>query len=585
MADSITSKRGPEGETFVGAVELEIIYSALLASAKEMSEALGRSAYSPIIREMLDYSCGIFDADGDLVAQAENIPAHLGSMGFALRHTLEVFPLEQMAPGDAFITNDPYQGGTHTPDLHVFTPAFRDGVRIGICGTIAHHVDMGGKNPGTEGYDNRSIFEEGLRITPVRLATAGVIEETVLRLIAANVREPVTTMGDLRAQIASCRYGERRLVELAERYGSDRLLWAMRESMDYSERRMRSEVAGMADATNVSSGWLDNDGVGDEPVEIQVRVTVSGDEIEVDFAGTQEQMLGGMNVPPAAASSAVLYAVKCIVDPETPQNQGCFRSISIKLPEGTVVNPDFPAAVSLRHLAVQRIGDTVLRALTELYPDRGAAGSFVGFSSIAVEGINPNTGEVTVCQDDLGGGMGAHASGDGLDGVDTHLGNVGILPAEVCEMTYPIRVLTTELIADSGGAGKYRGGLGIRRDYQFLTSGQTGIAYTEQSRPDFASWGLAGGGIATPASITRTEGEVVERIRKGAFETEPGMILAIETGGGGGFGIAAERNVEDVSRDLEEGKIGIESAETTYAVVVRNGVVDAAASAALREGE
>lgn len=548
----------------ISAVELEIIYSALLAAAKEMSEALGRSAYSPIIREMLDYSCAIFDADGDLVAQAENIPAHLGSMGFALAHTLEEFPADTMRPGDAFITNDPYQGGTHTPDLHVFTPAFHDGERIGICGTIAHHVDMGGRNPGTEGYDNRSIFEEGLRLPPVRLASDGETDPTVLRVVAANVREPSTTMGDLRAQIASCRYGERRLGELATKYGEGRLAAAMRESMDYSERRMRAEIESMEDATAACSGWLDNDGIGEEPVEIRVAVTVEGDGIHVDFEGTDEQMLGGMNVPPAAATSAVLYAVKCVVDPDTPQNQGCFRTVSVGLPRGTVVNPDFPAAVSLRHLAVQRIGDTVLRALTELYPERGAAGSFVGFSSIAVEGISPTTGEVTVCQDDLGGGMGAHAEGDGIDGVDTHLGNVGLLPAEVCELTYPIRVLRTELIPDSGGPGRFRGGLGIRRDYEFLTEGQTGIAYTEQSRSDFSSWGLEGGLPGQPASVTRTDGSFQQVIRKGSFVTESGTVLSIMTGGGGGFGDPAKRSDELVARDLAEGKITADSADRIY---------------------
>lgn len=545
-------------------VELEVVYSALLASAREMSEALGRSAYSPIIREMLDYSCGIFDPEGNLIAQAENIPAHLGSMGFALRYALERFPVESLRPGDAVLSNDPYLGGTHTPDLHVFTPAFHEGELIGICGTIAHHVDMGGKNPGTEGFDNRTIFEEGLRIKPVWLARDGEIIEPVLELIASNVREPRTTMGDIRAQIASCRYGERRLAALAARYGADRLLAIMRESMAYSERRMRREISAMPDSENLAVGWLDNDGVGEQPVAIRVNVKVEGDRILVDFAGTDPQMPGGLNVPPAAATSAVLYAIKCIVDPTTPQNQGCFRPIEVTLPPGTLVNPDFPAAVSLRHLAVQRIGDTVVRALAEKYPERGAAGSFVGFSSIAVEGINPTSGAVTVCQDDLGGGMGGHLSGDGLDAVDTHLGNVGILPAEVCELSYPIRVLETSLIPDSGGGGQFRGGLGIRRVYEFLEDDQIGVAYTEQANPDFGSWGMAGGKVGEPASIRFISDGAARNISKGYFSPKAGDRLVVETGGGGGYGDPRERSPESLRRDLVQGKITPQAVREVY---------------------
>ncbi|MGG4152812.1 hydantoinase B/oxoprolinase family protein [Peribacillus muralis] len=556
------------------AITVEVVYSALLAAADEMSGALGRSAYSPIIREMIDYSCAIFDPEGNLVAQAENIPAHLGSMGAALNELFKDFPSSEFQPGDAFLVNDPYRGGQHTPDLHVFTPSFAEGCLIGICGTIAHHADMGGKNPGTEGFDNRSIFEEGLRIPPVRLATAEVINEAVTTIIAGNVREPKATMGDLRAQLAACRYGERRLRELAERYGSNTLLNVMGRAMDYSETRMKVELSQMEDAKTTVSGWLDDDGIGGGPVEIRITVCKSGNEIEVDFSGTAAQMPGGMNVPPAAAASAVLYAVKCVVDPSTPQNQGCFRPIHMHFPEGSLVNPAFPAAVSLRHLAVQRIADTIIRALSELYPERTAAGSFVGFSSLAIDSWHPVNGEPRVIQDDLGGGMGAHQYGDGIDAVDTHCGNVAILPAEVCELSYLIRIRSTELIPDSGGAGEKRGGLGIRREYEILEREHSGLVYTEQAEPDFSPWAMAGGRAGIPARIRHVRLDGTEQsLRKGYFQALPGERLIIETSGGGGYGKPSKRDPELIGEDIRQGKASVEAVTAVYGADVKNGFV------------
>ena len=566
---------GPTMTREVDAISLEVIYSGLLAAADEMSEALGRSSYSPIIREMLDYSCGIFDPTGQLVSQAENIPAHLGSMGHALQDLFEDFPLDTFKEGDAFLTNDPYRGGTHTPDLHVFTPAFAGGRMIGICGTIAHHADMGGKNPGTEGFDNRSIFEEGLRIPPVRLAQEGQISDAVTTIISGNVREPKATMGDLRAQLAACRHGERRLAELASRYGTESLHEVMARAMDYSEIRMRNELSRMEDGEATASGWLDDDGVGGDPVEIRVTVRKSGESIEIDFAGTGQQIEGGMNVPPAAATSAVLYAVKCTVDPGTPQNQGCFRPIRASLPEGSIVNPRFPAAVSLRHLAVQRAADTILHALAELYPDRAAAGTFVGFSSLAVDSWHPVTGEPRVIQDDLGGGMGAHAFGDGIDAVDTHCGNVAILPAEVCEQAYQVRIRSTELIPDSGGAGEWRGGLGVRREYEVIGRDHSGLVYTEQADSAYAPWGLSEGSVGSPARIRHVGVDGSEReLRKGYFRAHPGDRIVVETGGGGGFGDASRRDPRCVAADVRQGKVSTEVARSVYGAVIRDGRVD-----------
>lgn len=539
----------------VDAVTLEVFHSALIATAHEMGEALRRSAYSPIIREMLDYSAALFDLRGRLIAQAENIPALLGAMTYSLGHLLERHPVESLRPDDAFITNDPYRGGSHTPDVLIFTPVFHDGVPIAFAGSMAHHVDVGGKNPGTEGFDNASIFEEGLRFPPVRLIDGGEPIASVYDLIAANVRDAHGTLGDLRAQLAACRFGERRMNALADRYGVAAFHQLVELVLDYSERRTRAELAALPDGEAMASGFLDDDGRGGDPVEICVRVTVSGSDVTVDFTGTSSQTRGGMNVPLASSRAAVLYAVKSIVDPTTPQNDGCFRPIRMVFPESSFVNPSFPAAVSLRHLGEQRAADTILRAFAALYPERAAAGAFVGFSSIAVENHHPRTGQLTVLQDDLGGGMGGFPGGDGIDAVDTHMGNVGMLPAEICEVEYPVRVLSTELRPGSGGDGKFRGGLGIRRMYEFLGEPQILVAYTEQRTPEFGAWGLAGGGTGAPARITYLprDGEPRE-IGKEVMTAEPGDRLLIETGGGGGFGNPAAREHDALERDRREEK-------------------------------
>jgi N-methylhydantoinase B len=552
----------------VDPVTFEVIYSAILSTAREMSEALGRSAYSPIIREMLDYSCAIFDDRAQLVAQAENIPSHLGSMGVALLELLSEIPPANMQPGDVYTMNDPYRGGTHTPDVHVFIPVFLpDGEMVGFCGSIAHHVDMGGTNPGTEGFANASIFEEGLRIPPVALYRAGQPNEALFNVIAANVREPKTTLGDLRAQIAACRTGERRLRELCQKYGASAVRECMAKCMDYAERRVRSALLELPDGEGYAEGYLDDSGTDESPVAIRVRVKVTGSDVLIDFSGTDPQMRGGMNSPYAATRSAAVYAVKCMTDPDTPQNEGCFRPITLVAPPGSVVNPRHPAAVSLRHLTVQRVADTILRAFASIWPHKAVAGSFVGFSSLAVEATSLRTNTTTVLQDDLGGGMGAADGHDGIDGVDIHLSNVGILPVEVCEVQYPVRILRTELIQDSGGAGKFRGGLGIRRDYQFLTDGQVVVAYTEQARPEFAPWGIGGGRPGSPARLyrCRRNGEQVP-IRKATYVTEQGEVLITCTGGGGGFGDPRQREWGMVIEDVLDGKVSVSAARDVYGV-------------------
>jgi N-methylhydantoinase B len=543
-------------------VTVALVASVLRATALEMSEALRRSAHSPIIREMLDYSCAVFSAEGETVAQDDIIPAFLGTMAITLPHVIERAGRQDLTAGDVYMTNDPYRGGTHTPDIQLFTPVIVDGELIAWCGNIAHHSDVGGTNPGTEGYANRTIFEEGLRIPPIRLAHGGELNDPVLEMIANNVRDPGSTAGDLRAQIAAVKLGARRVEEASTRFGADVLVASMAEILDQAERRVRSAISERADGSASAESWLDDDGIGAEPVRICVSVDVRGDSVIVDLDGSDPQMPGSLNMSPAAARAAVFFVVKAIFDPDGAHNGGLLRAVEVRLPAGSVANPKFPAAVSLRHLGALRVADTLIRAFGSLYP--GPAGAFVGFSSLAAVCRHPRLGHDVVIQDDLGGGLGAHRGGDGLDAVDVYVGNVQMLPAEICEVQYPVRILRTELVCDSAGAGRYRGGMGIRRVYEFLDEAD-GVFYTEQTVPELAAQGLAGGGSGSPARLLleRRDGTVVA-IRKQRLAIVAGDRLVASTGGGGGYGDPRERDPLAVERDLREEKISVDAARDLY---------------------
>jgi N-methylhydantoinase B len=545
-------------------ITVAVIGSALRATAWEMSEALRRSSHSPIIREMLDFSCALFTPKGEIVAQDDLIPAFLGAMSQTVTHVIEEASNFELSDGDAFMANDPHKGGTHTPDIQVFSPIVIDGKVIAWCGTIAHHVDVGGPNPGTEGYTNRSIFEEGVVIPPLRYIEDGVVNESMLRLIENNIREPRATRGDLRAQLAALRLGQRRMRELIERYGHETVSEAMTEILDQAERRIAAAISARPDGTAFAEGWLDDDGNGSDPVRIAATVEVKGSRVRVDLTGTDAQVQSGMNMSKTACTAAILYAIKATFDPEASHTGAPLRVIDINLPEGSLANPRFPAAVSLRHLAAMRLCDVMLRALGELYPDSVCGGTFVGFSSLAAECRHPRYGHPTVIQDDLGGGMGAHSAGDGVNAVDVHLGNVAMLPAEMCEMEYPIRILCTELVPDSGGPGEFRGGLGLKRVYEFLDDADS-LIYTEQTLTTFAPAGVLGGRPGQPAqmSVERADGEVIP-ISKKRMSVVKGDRLITITGGGGGYGDPLRRSHDLVAKDVREGRVSARMAAEVY---------------------
>lgn len=519
-----------------------ILSGALVSIAEEMGAALRASSYSPIIREMQDYSCALFDADGRLVAQGEFIPAQLGAIALVVRATCEAHG-DSLRPGDVFIANHPYRGGAHTPDVNVIRPVFEPAGPaarlLGWVGTVAHQVDFGGPNPGTEGADHRALYAEGLVLPPIRLETSTGPSTDVYELIAANVRDPVATLADLRAQVAACRVGERRLLELVGRYGRPAIDAVFRDAIDHATRRTRAALAALPDGEAAAEGCLDDDGAGGPPTRLAVRLEKRGDRLTVDLSGSSDQVPGALNVPWASTLAAITYVVRAITDPTIPTNEGTLAPIVIVCPEGSILRPRPPAAVSVRHLTIQRLADVMIRAATSLWPERlPVAGHFVGFFSLMAVGPSPRDGRPVVLQDVVGGGTGAHARGPGLDAVDTHLSNVGLLPAEVCETEYPWRLVRSELLPRSGGRGRWPGGRGVRRTYEVLAAPQPVVLYCEQTDARWRPWGAAGGGdgAVTRLVVRDPAGRRLRAPAKGTIRLEPGSTVTIETGGGGGYG-------------------------------------------------
>jgi N-methylhydantoinase B len=514
---------------------------------------------------MYDYACGLFSPDGQMIAQAKTIPAQLGIMSTALDHMFRAIPRESWKPGDVLVCNDPFRGCTHTMDIVLFSPVFSEGRMVAITSTIAHHVDIGGKIPCTEAADNIEIFAEGLILPPLKLVEEGRPNKTIFDIVAANVRDPASCQGDLRAQIAGCRTGERRMAELYARYGREQADALTRACLDYAETYMRRVIAAMPDGRHQAQVLIEDDVTGDDPIRLAVAVTVKGDTLEVDFAGSSDQRDNALNCPIASTLSMVHYAVKCIVAPEIAQNEGCNRPVKLAVPVRSILNPERPAAVSVRHLTQQAVADVVLKAMAPLAGDRIAAGSHISFPTFGAGGFDDREGKrqdgvapYYIISDIVGGGMGGSALCDGLDAKDTHGGNCELLSAEVMETLSPVRVLKTELVKGSGGRGRHRGGLAIERDYQFLAARTIVGAYVQQTREDTRPWGLAGGEPGAPAAIVLNPGGKGERTLSSKIIGLPvkrGDVLRFRGAGGGGFGDPATRDPALAAEDEAEGLV------------------------------
>lgn len=554
------------------AITTEVVRHALETIADEMGTQLRRTALSVVIKDMRDYACAVMDAEAQLLATNLTLPTLLASMQPALAACVEKWGTN-IVPGDVFITNHPFKGCAHSNDVQVFVPAFdAAGALIGFTGTIAHHADWGGTVPGTVQTAALSVFEEGVLLPALKLVRAGEPNDTIYDIIESNTRYPTQNFGDLRGQLASAQAGAKRMEELFAKYGTERASAACDDLLGYTEMRARRAIEALPDGVYEAQGFLDDNGVTrGVPVKFQIAITVAGDEMTFDFEGSDPQMRSGMNIPWATTLSGVQYAAHCILPSDIPFNGGCNAPIKVKAPLGSLVNPVMPAAVGARHMASQRMAATIVKALVPVATDRTSAEWSTGWPCLFAESWSPKTGEGVAVLLNQAGGAGAKSGGDGADGLDPHMSNCVLVSAEAVESGYMLRVERMELVPDSGGIGRFRGGLGIRADYRNLSE-NTMYARTEvdQNIDDFLPEGLEGGGRGTRTSSTMftVDGVELPIPPKETTYLKPGEVISLRAGGGAGFGDPALRDREAVLLDVQRKKISAEAAAEVYGVVV-----------------
>ncbi|MFC7227966.1 hydantoinase B/oxoprolinase family protein [Salinirubellus salinus] len=531
----------PTGD--IDSVTLEVFRNQLESVAEEMGEVLIQSAYSPNIKERQDCSTALFDAQGRMVAQAEHIPVHLGAMPDAV----EMVKTNDPAPGDAFILNDPFKGGTHLPDITIVSTLAPEGSVVGYAVTRAHHADVGGMTPGSMPAGASEIYQEGLRLPGVKLRSEGTLDEELMDVILANVRNRTERRADLRAQLAAHDRAEERLGELLDEHGTHRVERAFDAVIDYSRTRMTGELEAFPDGTYSASDVLEGDGVTDEDLLIEATITVDGHRVEVDFEGTAAQCRGNMNAPLAVAKSAVYFVVRSITDPEIPPNHGCYANIEVTAPAETIINPSPPAAVVGGNVETsQRITDVVFAAFAEAVPKRVPAHSQGTMNNLI---IGTREGEGFTYYETIAGGFGARPNKDGMDGVQVGMTNTLNTPIEALEAEYPFTVEQYAFRTDSGGDGEYRGGLGLTRSLTVETDAVVSVL-TERRR--HSPQGVAGGEPGARGA-NLADGEPLPA--KATRNIEAGTTITIRTPGGGGYGDPADRATSAKESDRLDGKV------------------------------
>lgn len=516
-------------------IELAVFKSATWSVAEEMGASLRRTGFSPNIKERRDYSCAVFDGAGRVIAMGDHMPVHLGSMPMSVHAAIEALTL---GPGDIAVLNDPFAGGTHLPDMTMVLPVFVAGENnpIFYVASRAHHADVGGRYPGSMGLC-REVYEEGLRIPPVKLACGGEIDKAVLRMILHNVRTPEERHGDLAAQIGACKVGKMRLQELLSRLGADKVQALCGELLNYSERLMRAELSQMPAGRFEAEDFLDNDGFNDEPVRIRVSIALHPEAASatVEFEGSSPQVASSMNAVFAITYSATFYVFRCLLSEDAPANAGLMRPITVRAPEHSIVNASFPAAVAAGNVETsQRIVDVLLRALAQAIPDRIPAASSGTMNNLTIGGIDPRTQNPFAYYETIAGGMGARPHADGLSGVHTHMTNSLNTPIEALEYAYPFRVRRYSYRPHSGGKGKFRGGDGLIREIELLSDGQVTLL---SDRRKFRPYGLEGGKPGDSGTATHISGKSQTEIpAKSSVLAKAGDIISMETPGGGGWG-------------------------------------------------
>jgi N-methylhydantoinase B len=563
----------------VDPISFEVIRNALVAATDEMALALKRSAYSTNIKTRSDFSCAFFDAQLRSVAQGFAQPVHLGSMVEQVPKAVLAYGPENLGPGDVIVTNDPHPSGVHLNDVSLISPVHCEGELLGYVANLAHHVDVGGGAPASIGAF-REVFQEGVIIPPVKLVAGGAIVDDIFRLILSQIRSKHETAGDFRAQIAANATGVRRVQALVRRHGIEAIRATMEELLEYTERRTRAELAKLPHGIYEAEGSVDNDGYTDEPVRLKARIEIGPDGVRFDTTGSDPQRRAPVNSTYAMTFSAAAYALKCLVDPDLPVNDGFYRVLDLHAPAGTVTNCTWPAPVVGGWETQTRLVDVMFKALLPAFPERLPAGTKAMMCQAGFGSLDVDAGTYTCFYDTFAGGYGGRFASDGPDAVQTHGQNTENAPVEETELNYPVRIDGLSLVEDSEGPGKFRGGLGLRKDYRFdLHTTFTVLADRDRSGPH----GVFGGHAGRIAEYVHIRDGVETKLpSKTTLDLVPGDVISVRTCGGGGYGPPAERDPERVLRDVLQGKVSAERARELYQVAIADRRVDEAKTKELR---
>jgi N-methylhydantoinase B len=536
-------------------ITVEVVRHKLDGIANEMESTLLRSSFSPIVKEGLDASSSLFTPTGETLAQACAIPIHLATLIPIVRTIIGEFPTDAMNEGDLFVMNDPYLGGTHLPDIAIVMPVFHRDRVIAFSAAMTHHQDVGGMTPGSIPTNATEIYQEGLRIPPLRLRERGVMNDTLVKMLRLNVRIPDTVMGDINAQIAACQIGARRLIELADAHGHNLMNAIFQSLLDRSETMTRAALREIPDGTYRYADHLDNDGIElDRRVRIEVAVTIRDGTMHCDFTGSSDQLRGPFNCVPSGSAAAAYFSIRAITDPSIPTNAGCFRPVTLHLPEGSVVNPRAPAPVGSRTATIKRVAGCILGAFKDVLPEKVTADSAGTLLTLAFGGRRPD-GSTYVVGEMIAGGSGASRHRDGVDVIETDATNCMNLPVEAMEMEAPIRVNRLALRADSGGDGRRRGGLGVVKEYEVL-QGETMLTHRGERHFCQAAGAHGGGpGASSVSVIRRADGNEIAIPSKLVTTLKAGDKLVVETSGGGGYGVPRERESALRAADIANGKV------------------------------
>ena len=547
-------------------VTLSVIWGALQSIAVEIGTTVHKTAYSEQAREGQDFSVALFDPMGRMVAQGPYSPGHMGAMSFAVKNALAAHPVDTLHPGDAILLNDPLLGSGHFPDFFITQPIFSDGHLLGFAVNILHHTDVGGQRPGSQGVVGIfDYFQEGLRILPTKVCRDYRENADMVGIIAANTRTPDKVLGDLRAQLGALRVGEQRVQHLADRYGRETLAEATEEILDRTERHMRSAIEVIPDGSHSFEDFLDDCGPNTDPVKVSVTVVVQGDRLVVDFAGSSPQTASGLNSYINYTRSYSYAAIKCLTDPLGPMNEGALRPIRVEAPEGCFLNPRPPAGGGPRAIICYRVFEAVIGALAPALPERVVAASS-HFANPTFGGYDPHRGRRFVAYELVLSGTGARAGKDGCEGMASAF-NASNIPVEAQEASHPIIVERFEVIPDSSGAGKFRGGSGIRRDMKFLA--EDGKLTNLSERQRFAPYGLFGGKSGALARTVINPGPAERVVHgKASVDFAHGDVISFQQSGAGGYGPPFEREVARVLEDVLEGYVSIHTAREEYGVVI-----------------